>query len=444
VNGEIITLHKKGDTLNCDNYRGITLLSVPGKVLAHIILQRVRAPIMQVLRENQAGFLPGRSCADHIHNLRCILQESQEFNSPLALCFVDYEKAFDSPHRPTLWKILEAYGVPLKLVELIKALHLNSECRIRIDDVVTDWFGVTTGVRQGCVLAPFLFIILMDFILRKSIPPDRGIPISSSQKLCDLEYADDAVLIDDSVGGLQVFIDRLNRYSTCMGLKINIGKTHVLCNASCLDAQSTLTLSGQVIERVESFKYLGVYVTENGSIQKDLGVRLGLAGAAFNSMKAVWRSDIYSVKTKCRLYNACITPILLYGCESWHLTRAQNGRLLSFENRCLRRILGVRWFDFVRNTEVRERTQQPLVSTVIRRRRFGWLGHILRMSSESLNHTCLFYKASGYRRPGRPLLTIRRQFASELRDVDLTWEDAQGLAADRSAWRQFVESICST
>ena len=99
--GLINKLPKKGDLGNCNNYRGITLLSVPGKVLNRVILDRMKDAVDHQLRDEQAGFRKNRSCVDQIATLRIIIEQSLEWNSPLYVNFVDYEKAFDSVHRET-------------------------------------------------------------------------------------------------------------------------------------------------------------------------------------------------------------------------------------------------------------------------------------------------------------------------------------------------------
>jgi len=96
-----IKLPPKGDLSNCSNYRGITLLSVPGKLFNRIILERMKGEMDPWLRDQQAGFCPNRTC-DQIVTLRIIVEQSLEWNSPLYINFVDYEKAFDSINRDTL------------------------------------------------------------------------------------------------------------------------------------------------------------------------------------------------------------------------------------------------------------------------------------------------------------------------------------------------------
>jgi len=113
--GYLIKLPKKGDLSSCSNYRGITLLSILGKVFNRVLLNRMKNAIDPQLREQQVGFRKNRSCTDQITKLRIILEQSLEWNSPLYINFVDYEKAFDSVDRQTLWKLLRHYGIQEKI-----------------------------------------------------------------------------------------------------------------------------------------------------------------------------------------------------------------------------------------------------------------------------------------------------------------------------------------
>ena len=113
--GYIVKIPKKGDLSSCSNYRGISLLSVPSKIFNRVILYRIKDAVDPSLRDNQAGFRKNRSCTDQIATLRIIIEQSQEWRTPLYVNFLDYEKAFDSVDRTTLWKLLRHYGVPEKL-----------------------------------------------------------------------------------------------------------------------------------------------------------------------------------------------------------------------------------------------------------------------------------------------------------------------------------------
>ena len=171
--GLIFKLPKKGDLGDCNNWRGITLLSLTSKVFSRIVLSRLTAVLEKDLRPQQAGFHPGRSCSDHIFTLRQILEQSKEWNIPLYINFIDLEKAFDSIHQESLWKILRHYGVPAKLVRVIAMLYSDFKSQVICDSDLTEAFNVSTGVKQGCIFSPFLFILAMDWIMKNSTDGER-------------------------------------------------------------------------------------------------------------------------------------------------------------------------------------------------------------------------------------------------------------------------------
>ena len=135
------------------------LLSVPGKVLNRVVLDRVKDAVDPQLRDQQAGFRKKRSCADQIASLRIIIEQSLEWNTPFYINFIDYEKAHDSVDGQSLWKLLRHYGVPVKIVSLIQCIYQDMGCRVVHTGQTSEKFQVKTGVRQGCLLSPFLFLL---------------------------------------------------------------------------------------------------------------------------------------------------------------------------------------------------------------------------------------------------------------------------------------------
>ncbi|VDP50304.1 unnamed protein product [Schistosoma margrebowiei] len=107
-----------------------------------------------------------RSCTDQIATLRIIVEQSIEWNSSLYINFIDYKKAFDSVHRTTLWKLLRHYGVPEKIVNIIQSSYDGLHCKIVHGVQLTKSFEIKTGVRQGCPLSPFLFLLVIDWIMK--------------------------------------------------------------------------------------------------------------------------------------------------------------------------------------------------------------------------------------------------------------------------------------
>ena len=148
------------------------------------------------MRDEQAGFRKNRSSTDQIAALRIIIEQSNEWKSSLIINSIVYEKAFDSIDRATLWKIMRHYGIPQKLVTLVDKMYDGTTCRILNEGQLTDSFQIKTGVKQGCLLSPFLFILALDWLLKEVTRGKRnGIQWTLWNQLDDLDFADDIALL---------------------------------------------------------------------------------------------------------------------------------------------------------------------------------------------------------------------------------------------------------
>ena len=317
--GYLIKLPKKGDLRECKNWRGIMLLSTAGKVLNRIILERLKVVVDKRLRDEQAGFRKERSCTDHIATLRIILEQSLEWNSPVYTTFVDFEKAFDSVDRDVLWKLLRHYGIPEKYITLIQKTYDNCSCRVIHNGVLSELVEMLTGVRQGCLLSPFLFLLVIDWIMRQTTEQHRdGIQWTLMTRLEDLDFADDVALLSHNHQGMQSKLTRMAKISAKAGLRISKSKTKGMrMNTSNADR---LELDGEDIEEVEDFVYLGSNISKDGGSDRDIQVRIGKARTAFTILRPVWKSKIISRKTKLRIFNTNVKSVLLYGSETWRVT----------------------------------------------------------------------------------------------------------------------------
>ena len=161
-----ITLFKnKGERSDCNNHRGISLLSVIGKVFEKVILIRLLKLAERVHSESQCGFRAGRSTTDMVFSL-CQLQEKcREQQMPLYIAFIDL-KAFDLVSRDGLFKILPKIGCPPKLQSMIESFHTNMKGTVQFNSSSSRPFDIRSGVKQGCVLAPTLFGIFFAPLLR--------------------------------------------------------------------------------------------------------------------------------------------------------------------------------------------------------------------------------------------------------------------------------------
>ena len=144
--GLVVPIWKgKGDRQDCNNYRGITLLSVPGKVLAHILLTRIRCHLLKHHRSEQSGFTPGKSTTDRILALRVLVERRREFRQGFLAAYVDLKKAFDSVHRESLWNVLRLRGVPAGIIGLITGLYSGTESAVKYGGSVSSFFPVQEG-----------------------------------------------------------------------------------------------------------------------------------------------------------------------------------------------------------------------------------------------------------------------------------------------------------
>ena len=172
---KLVPVPKKGDLTKPDNYRGISLAQTASKIFNRLILNRIRPAIDKVLRPNQNGFRENRSTSSHLLALRRLIEELQNHNQEAFLIFIDFKKAFDSIIRDKMFSILEAYGIPKETVNAIRTMYRDTSCIVSTSDGDSDPFNIVTGVLQGDPLAPFLFIICLDYAMRCSIVGSDGI-----------------------------------------------------------------------------------------------------------------------------------------------------------------------------------------------------------------------------------------------------------------------------
>ena len=170
-------------------------------------------------------------------------------------------------------------------------------------------------------------------------------------------------------------------------------------------------------------------------------IRIGKARSAYHRLKKIWSSGQYRRKTKMKIFRSNVISVLLYGCETWKMTLADEHRLDVFVHSCLRRLLKIYWPTRMSNDEVRRIANIEKVSTLIRTRRWSYIGHILRKSSDSNERIALRWTPDGKRSRGRPKETWRRTVERELKMMGLSsWEAAAPVASDRDRWCNLIKS----
>ena len=185
-------------------------MSTVAKLFNKLLLHRIRLHVDPLLRQNQNGFRTSRSTAEHILRVRRIVEECKvRQDLSCTAVFVDFEKAFDSVAREKLHQVLGAYGIPVKLVTLIMSMYLKTNAQISTSDgLQSQDFEISAGVLQGDTLAPFLFVLVIDYVMRQvERECKHGLQIRRRRScrhpevlLSSLEFADDVVLLFRSKG----------------------------------------------------------------------------------------------------------------------------------------------------------------------------------------------------------------------------------------------------
>ena len=385
----IAIFKNKGSATDANNYRGIALMSLCAKLRNKMLLLRIRPHLDPLLRENQNGFRPRRGTTQHVLALRRVFEQCRlKQGTRCVSVFIDYSKAFDSISRSMMQKILLAYGIPEKVVGMIMRLYNGSKAHVMTADGPSDEFDITAGVLQGDTLAPFLFVIIVNWIMRNAIEEaGEGVGFSlkrnsgrssnrrdgSPKELTDLDFADDIALLSDNMVDAQRLLSAVEHWALAVGLRINKKKTEYmrLGDFSTCTHPPLRVLAGEIAE-VDDFKYLGCWMADSA---KDFSVRRALAFKAADKLWRVWKSALPEA-LKVRFFRACIEPILLYGSETWTFTVYLTKRLDGCYTRLLRKAKG--WTFRDRKTNVELYGDLPKISDVVMRRQTAFAGHCVR------------------------------------------------------------------
>ena len=448
----------------CDNYRGISLLSVAGKILARVIINRMNKHLTDnVCSESQCGFRKGRGTVDMIFSLRQVQEKSREHRTPLYMAFIDLTKAFDTVSRESLWIILEKLGIPKQMLKIIISFHDGMLARIIHGGKVSQSFSVKNGTKQGCVLAPLLFALYFAVMLTHAFKDKCfGVPVNfrttgglfnirrftaptkqSFERVNDLLFADDCALVAQSAEQLQEAVTCFADACKDFGLTISTKKTEIVYqpppHCSEADKQAPVVSVDDVPLQVSrKFCYLGSTISEDGTLDDEIKLRISKASQAFGKLeKRLWSSHDISLCTKIKVYRATIITALTYGSESWTPYRRQIKTLDAFHLRKLRSICNISWKDMITNQEVLSRCGLSGIEAYLMKSQLRWTGHVIRMDNSRLPKVLLYGQIANASRPeGRPLLRYKDKLKANLASLKFPsssqWEH---LATQRGEWR---------
>uniref|UniRef100_A0A8D8WVA9 Craniofacial development protein 2 n=1 Tax=Cacopsylla melanoneura TaxID=428564 RepID=A0A8D8WVA9_9HEMI len=436
--GVLCPLHKKGDRMNCNNYRGIMLLNTAYKVLTSILNERLKEISETKIGEYQCGFRPDKSTSDQIFVLRQIMEKCNEHDIDLHILFIDFKQAFDSINRLKLGEALKDLEVPGKLKNLIMMTMDGSNAHVKVNNQLTDSFNINKGVRQGDGLSATLFIIALHSVIKHL--DQRGTIFNKSTQIC--AYADDIGLIARTKTRLiEVFRD-LEEKAKGIGLIINDSKTqYMIASANKTLKPVDLVINDRTFKVVTSFKYLGNLIDNSAQCSTSIKERIQAGFRAYYANINLLKSKLLNRTAKMQIYKTLIRPIVTYAGETWTLTEADKERLRRFERKVVRKIYGgvkvenewrIRY-----NSEINDILQNEDIVRFIKSRRIQWFGHIQRMDDSRMPKKVLNARVYTTRRRGRPKMRWKDNVTDDLQKMRVTGWGSK--SKDRTLWRSIVE-----
>ena len=237
----------------------------------------------------------------------------------------------------TNWKILRdgntrpPYLLPEKSVSV-------QEVTVRTEHETTDWFQIGKGVHQGCILSPHLFNLYAEYTMQNAGRDEAkaGIKIAG-RNISNLRYADDTTLMAESEEELKSLLMKVKEENEKAGLKLNIQKTKIMASGPIISWQ----IDGETVETVADFIFLGSKITADGDCSHEIKRCLLLGRKVMTKLDSILKSRDITLPTKVCLVKALVFPVVMYGCESLTITKAECRRSDAFELRCWRRLLRV-------------------------------------------------------------------------------------------------------
>lgn len=435
--GTVIPLHKKGDKLNLDNYRGITLMDVVGKVFSGIVRNRIEQCFNSKLAEEQAGFRRGRGCVDQGYTLAQIILKRLEKQKDTFLCFVDLKKAYDSVWREGLFRKMELEGIPLKLVKLVRVWYHDVKFKVKVNGTESSWFQTRVGVRQGDTLSPLLFNIFINGIVEQVREDGDGVRVGELRTPV-LLFADDMVLMAEGEEELERLVRKVKEYCDEWRLQVNVSKTKVMVVSRNGGKVARVMYGEEELECVNKYPYLGTLFSSDGKWEAEVERRRQAGRAALCSLnqQVVWNRDV-PIHVKKSIFDALVKSKLLFGGDVWWAGKKEVGKLETVQNDFIRWISGFQRKDGVSVNHLRKLAHIKSIDDSLCTKRLMWLGRLIRMDGNRLVSQVWGAECPGKRAQGGQRQNYKKLEGEDLARAGVRREDA----LERGQWTRIVRKV---
>jgi exonuclease III len=299
---------KNKNRLILKNWRPISLLNTDYKLLAKILASRLQEVLPHIIKQDQTGYLKNRFIGQNIRLLEDITFFTKNEKLPGIIFSIDFEKAFDSVNWDFLFKTLKMFNFGDKFISFIKTMYCNIESTVLNNGKSSQFFRLERGVRQGCPLSAYLFIITIEILAThiRNNPNIKGIKIGTEEIKISL-LADDITLLLHDISSLTTVIQTLSLFKDCAGLKINLDKS----NAKYIGSLTTCDHYPHGLSWIKTpIKTLGISIVDDQNQNYLLNFHNRIC--TLKSTLNIWSQRNLSLKGKITVINNLALAPLIY------------------------------------------------------------------------------------------------------------------------------------